>query len=354
MMINKDEKRLLLSIKIIPLVIFSVIAVVGTLIALYLIHMNFDNEIAKVKSVYLKQQKKVIKQEVVKIRNNIQNEKKLTEEKLKENIKSYVHSAYAIVNNIYEQNKDKSEEQILKMAKDALRDIRFNDNRGYFFMYKMDGKVLLLPTNKNFEGKNFINLKDAKGKYTVRDMRDLTLKNGESFYTWWWYKPNETEFQSKKIGFAKYFEPLDCFIGTGEYVKDFEETVKKSITKRLSLYTYGKDSYIFIFNKYGKILAHKDQELIGKTSLVYQGIENKTLTQDMVEVSKGEGNFYKYTYLNNKVKTQTEKISFLIQCDEWDWTIGSGFYTDDLNMIIEQKTKELTRKNDDNIRTIII
>ncbi|MGB5867981.1 MAG: HAMP domain-containing sensor histidine kinase, partial [Arcobacteraceae bacterium] len=41
-------------------------------------------------------------------------------------------------------------------------------------------------------------------------------------------------------------------------------------------------------------------------------------------------------------------------CDEWDWTIGSGFYTDDLNMIIEQKTKELTRKNDDNIRTIII
>jgi len=356
MLINKDEKRLLLSIKIIPLVLLCIIAVVGTLIALYINKVNFDSEINKVKSVYLKNEKKIIQQEVIKVRDNIINEKKLIEEKLKVTIKQSVYGAYAVANNIYQENKNKNNQEIIKMITDALRDVRFNKNRGYFFIYKMDGTVLLLPTRKDLEKKNLLDLKDAKGELSVRKMRDLTLSKGESFFTWWWYKPNEKKFQSKKIGFGKYFEPLDFFIGTGEYVEDFEETIKKSITQRLSRYTYGKNYYLFVYDKEGKLIAHKNKKSIGTTSFVFEGIQNKTLVKNTNDDFKENGCFYQYAFLkyNTKIEDETNKISYLLPFEDWNWHIGSGFYTDDLNTIINKTKEELTSKHDERIQNIII
>lgn len=356
MIINKDEKRLLLSIKIIPMVILGVVAILGILIVLYINKINFDDEINKVTTEYLTNEKQLIYKEVIKIRDQIIEEKQLTETKLQESLKNYLYTAYSVVDNIYKQNKHKSKKEIIKMITDALRDVRFNDNRGYFFMYEMDGTVLLLPTNEEFEGENLLDFQDAKGTLSVRNMRDLIVKNKESFFTWWWYKPNEEESQSKKIGFGRHFEPLDLFIGTGEYVEDFEESIKRSITKRLSQYRYGKNYYIFIYDKDGKLIAHKNKESIGTTSFVFEGIKNKTLKKVSYDFTEELGGFYQYTFskYNTTIKDKANKISYILPFEDWDWHIASGFYTDDLNTIINTTKKELTIKNDEKIRNIII
>ncbi|MGB3750286.1 MAG: cache domain-containing protein, partial [Arcobacteraceae bacterium] len=356
MLINKDEKRLLLSIKIIPMVLLCVVAVVGILIVLYVNKVTYDNEINKVTTEYLLNEKQLIYKEVTKIRDDIVREKQLTETKLQESIKNYLYTAYSVVDNIYKQNKNKSNKEIIKMIKDALRDVRFNENRGYFFMYEMDGTVLLLPTNEELEGKNLLDFKDAKGTLSIRNMRDKIRENKESFFTWWWYKPNEEHSQSKKIGFGKYFEPLDLFIGTGEYVEDFEESVKKTITKRLSQYTYGKNYYIFIYDQNGKLIAHKNKDLIGTTSFVFEGIKNKTLKKVFYDFAEETGSFYQYTFskYNTTIKDKENKISYILPFEDWNWHIASGFYTDDLNTIINATKKKLTIQKDKKIKNIII
>ena len=353
MKIAEDEKKLLFAVKIIPLVIFFCLAVIVTLLALYIHKTNYNNEIEKVKSEYFKNEKEILKQEVIKIHNNIQNEKELTEEHLKSNIKSKVNEAYAVMNNIYRQNKTKSKEEILKLIKDALRDIRFNDNRGYYFMYKMDGTNLLLPTLPDLEGENFIKFKDAKGVETIREMRDLTRKKGESFYTWWWYKPHQKEYQSKKIGYAKYFKPLDSFIGTGEYVEDFEETIKKSITKRLSSYRHGKNLYVFIFDKEGTVLTHIDKNRIGTNNLKDKNSNDIYATYDIVNIDDNQGKFLSYTIKNDGEHAETQKISYVKKFKEWEWIIGSGFYTNDLKTMIEERKAELSKENKYQIKMII-
>ena len=354
-MIKKDERHLLLAIKIIPPVLFSILAIIGTIIALYLNEINFQKEITTAETEYLKNEKQIIKNEVIKIHDNIKNEKELTEKKLQYNIKEKVYSAYSIVNNIYKQNKQsKSKKEILKMTKDALRDIRFNEGRGYFFIYNIDGTNILLPPRQDLEGKNLINLKDAKGAFTIRDMKDLVLKNNESFYSWWWYKPNEKNFQSKKIGFVKYFAPLDCFIGTGEYVEDFEEIIKKSISERLSLYKFGKEAYIFVFNKDGNLVVHNNKDIIGKKSLVFRKVqERKNLKIELPKDEQG-GYFLRYRYSKLSNEKQVDKISYVLKFKDWDWSIGAGFYTDDLNTLIEYRKNELSLENEVNIQNIII
>ena len=354
MIIENDEKKLLFAIKTIPLCVFLFIAIIGTVIVLYVHKTNFNNEINKVKNVYLKSEKEFVKQEIIKIHNNIQNEKELTEEKLKINIKDKVYEAYSIVNNIYKQNNTKSQKEIIKMATDSLRDVRFNDNRGYFFMYKMDGTTLLLPTKKSLEGTNLIDLKDAKGTYSVKSLRDLSRDKGESFFTWWWYKPNQNKYQSKKIGFVKYFKPLDCFIGTGEYVEDFEETIKRSITNRLSTYRYGKEQYIFIFNEKGTVLAHRDINTIGTNNLSDKNTNDIHATYDIISTNEDKGKFLTYAFKKAGDNVETQKISYVKQFKEWKWMIGSGFYTDDLRLLVEEKTRELTRENESQMKTIMI
>jgi signal transduction histidine kinase len=54
---------------------------------------------------------------------------------------------------IYNENKDsKTKTEIQKMIKDALEDIRFNEKRGYFFIYSFDYECILLPIAKHLEG----------------------------------------------------------------------------------------------------------------------------------------------------------------------------------------------------------
>jgi len=357
MIINKYEKRLLLSIKIIPIVLLSIVAIIGTVVALYVNKINFDQEINKVKTQYLKNEKQLIKQEVTKVRDSILHEKQLTEKKLKSTIQNYVYNAYASINNIYKENVGKkSNEEIIKMVKDTLREVRFNKNRGYFFIYKSDGTALLVPPNKELEGKNLLDTKDASGDLSIKKMRDMILEKGEAFHTWWWYKPNEKEFQSKKIGFGKYYEPLDLFIGTGEYVEDFEETIQNSIIERLISYSFGRDYYLFIYDKMGKIIVHKDQKKLGKLSYVFQGLQNKTLKEDFENEDSGEGKFYQYSFskYNTDIEDPTNKISYLLKLKDWDWDIGSGFYTDDLHTIINKTKQDLKKQNDEKIINIII
>ncbi len=84
------------------------------------------------------------------------------------------------------------------MIKDALRNIRFNNGRGYFFIYSFDYECILLPVAKQLEGSNFYNFKDGKGTYLTRNIIKQVKKEKEGFLTWWYHKPSDMKNQYKK------------------------------------------------------------------------------------------------------------------------------------------------------------
>ena len=88
----------------------------------------------KMRGDYFDRQKQIIKQEVERVVDLISYEKAQSEVLTKEKIKSRVHEAYAIAQNIYQQNKTaKSTAEIEQIILDALRPIRFEHGKGYFF-----------------------------------------------------------------------------------------------------------------------------------------------------------------------------------------------------------------------------
>lgn len=150
------------------------------------------------------------------------------------------------------------------MIIETLRNIQFNQGRGYYFIYDMKGNNLLLPPNPQYEGLNFMDYKDIKGKYVVKEFVEKLKIKDEVVLDWYWYKPGSLEKQIKKIGVAKKLNHFDLFIGIGEYVEDFEKKIQKKILKDINNISFGEYGYVFVFDYNFTYLSHKKKRVYWK------------------------------------------------------------------------------------------
>ena len=344
----KNEKRILNIIKYSPPIF---IITMGFLIV-FLLYIDNQNTIKKekvnIENSFIENNKKIIQNQIDILYNYIITQKENTETKLKNNLKENVDIAHQIATSIYENNQDKTEQEVQKLIKDALRKIRFNDGRGYFFIH--DKQVFantMHPIMPRLEGKNSYNVKDAKGTYIIREMHNLLRVKDETFFTWYWYKPGDKKRQYKKIGYLKNFKPYNWFIATGEYVENFENKIKNDVINYIQTIKYINDGYVFNVDLNGVLLNHRNKNLIGTNILIK---EEKKLFDEVVEASKTDNSFLTYTV--DFTDKKTEKTSYVKRISDWEWIIGTGFYYVDMKDSIEQKQKELVENLNNNILNI--
>lgn len=307
-----------------------------------------------IKQSYVKNRKSDVKHELKALIKSIEYKRKRAVLNLKANLKSRVNEAYAIILNIYMENKNKNKKEILKLIKDALRPIRFNQGRGYYFIYSMDLKNILLPIRPDLEGKDFSNYQDVKGDYVVKNTAKLVKKYGSTFYTWYWRKPSSANVNYKKIGYNRYFKPLDMFVGTGEYVVDFEKNLKQKILKEVENLRYGTNGYFFTYNYDGIVLTHVKKSLIGKNRINLQDKNGRFLTREVIKIAKSGGGFFDYTAtVQPSSGKAARKISYISGVDSWEWAIGAGVYMNDMDKVIELKKDKLKTELDNSLLKLI-
>lgn len=351
---DKKEKQLLQTIKFVPIFLTIAFSLALTYIVINSSIAQRKNEISSMKEAYLDKQKDIVKNEILRLTRDIDYEKKLLNKQLKQELQEHVAIAFSIARNIYNQNKGKSYEVIIKMIKDALREIRFFEGRGYFFIHSKSVKNILHPISPNLEGRNLYNFKDAKGNLMVKNITKLASKNGSTFYTWYWKKPNDTQNTYKKLGFIKHFIPLDIFIGTGEYIDDFEQSIKDKYIKRIQNIKYGNNGYIFMHNHDGLCLSHINPKEIGKNRLHVKDNEGTPIVKKFIELSKKGGGYMQYVATINPItKEPGNKISYIGNIDDWGWSIGAGQYIDDIEEAIQKKEAFLEAQLNETIIKIV-
>lgn len=343
-MIYKNEQSLINIIKYTPLVFIITVSLIITGFLYWDKQITFQEQKIVISNEFIKTNKEKIKTEVDDLYEFIEKTQKETEERLKKSIKDRVYEAHNIAMRIYNENKDtKTREEITKMIKDVLVDIRFNNGRGYFFIYSFDYECILLPINRKLEGTSFYNFKEGGGTYLTRNIIEQLKKEREGFLSWSFYKPEDMKNQYKKIGFNIHFEPYDWFIGTGEYFVDFEEDVKKEVLEYISRISQNEKDYFFILNYDKKTFYHVIKELIGLPAQNVTNVETKKAFDDMVSIAKSGEGFLTYNHKygnNNEFSTKTSYIKGL---DNWQWVIGKGFYQDDIQQLLIEKEKQLDK-----------
>lgn len=345
-MIFENEKKLLKIIKYAPTILVLSITIFILAISFFENKKKFEKDKEKIRFEYTQRNQEIIKQRVYEVYNYIKREQEYTELELKKTLKEAIDTAYNIADNIYKNNQNKSNDEIKKLIIDALRNVRFNSGRGYYFIYENSGKNVLLPHNKELESKDFWNYQDAKGSYIIRDMTNLLSKNNEAFYEWYWFNPTNPDIQRKKIGLVKNFEQFDWFIGTGEYLEDFEKEIQERVLRNIKEIRFGNNGYIFIINYDSVYLSHIRENYIGQNAIINNDMmETKNNIEKLLEIAKNGEGFH--SYIQNKKpdnEQAIEKTSFVKGLDKWSWMIGTGYYEDDMKRAINDKQEDLNQE----------
>ena len=127
-----------------------------------------------------------------------------------------------------------TEEQAKKMAADAIRDLRYEDGKNYFFVDTTEGvNVVLL--GRDVEGKSRIHLTDPTGKRFIAEMIENGKADGGGFTDLMFAKPGETEPLPKR-NYTVWFTPYNWCIGTGVWIDEIDGMVadrEKELTSSL-------------------------------------------------------------------------------------------------------------------------
>lgn len=308
--------------------------------------------VESLRSNMLAHHKEMIFEEVDQVYKRIIFRQSQTESELMQQAQQRVHEAHEIANSIYLNNPTKSKSEITKMISDALKPIRFYNNRGYFFIFQMDGINVMHALKPHLEGKSAWNAVDIKGTYILREHIKLIQHNdGEAFYRWWYQKPGYPASQEfEKIGYGKAFEPYGWFIGTGEYVADVEEDVKAALIASILEYQATNDGDVFIFDTDGVILAHKNSELIGENVNQLNG----QLARKWQSMERRDFEYGDYIEPSETEISDSSKVAYLRQFKPWGWYIGGAFDVNEVNGYIEQQQEVLEKSNRQQLFSLIV
>ncbi|WP_224960455.1 methyl-accepting chemotaxis protein [Geomonas subterranea] len=128
-----------------------------------------------------------------------------------------------------------------KQGADLLRGLKFGKD-GYFWADTSDGTNVVL-LGKPAEGKNRMNLQDAKGKYLIREIIQKGKLPGGGFTDYHFPRPG-SDAPAPKRGYSLYFAPFDWVVGTGTYVDDLDILVAKAADANKQLIM--KDVYLVV------------------------------------------------------------------------------------------------------------
>ncbi len=335
----------LISSGIIGLLVTTVILV--GIYSLYGEYHRFKKESENLRLSYSSDQKQLIQNEVDKAVEYIEYNRSLTQDRIKYDLKLRVDEAWAIASNIYIENHSiRSEAEIKKMIKDALRPIRFNNGRGDIFIYTTDGVSVMLPRSRDFENRLSLDLRDSLGNYLVKNEVAL-LKEVDQGYLSYRSKVSNHYSDSAifKYTYVKKFEPFNWYFGSKDYISDFEDDLKQNILEWLSNVRYGNEGYIFINTMAGKALLTNGNIPDQPIDIFKSGDTNwvNVFRQQLIAVKNGPG-FIEYRFNRLASKDFEPKMSFVRPVKDWGWIVGAGFYKNDIEKEIAGNLNSITTR----------
>ncbi len=209
-------------------------------------YSTFKKESDFLRENYINEQKQLLQNQVAGVVDYINYMSSRTTLEVKAGIRQRVNEAYDIATNIYLQNRDKSSPAVIQqMIKDALRPIRFNHDRGYYFIFNLNGLDELFVHQPELEGTSVLDFQGAKGEYFIRDMLNLIKTQTEGFHQYTWEKPGHHGEKYPKISYIKLFEPYGWILGTGEYFDDTALELQDETLERIVSLRFGREGYFF-------------------------------------------------------------------------------------------------------------
>ena len=313
---------------------------------------TIESEALRIKSIA--HQKKLLISKTEECTNFINYQNTQAENRIKNRLKNFVNQAHAIASNIYRQNKGKiSDQEIKRRIKQAISPMRFSNDKGYIFINTLAGKGILYPLSKEKEGQNLIDFQDLNKNYLIKNEINLMMFQDEAYTKY--ENPNKVKNKYNaytKVSYIKKFIPYNWYFGSFSFLDDLQDENQKEALNRISQISLADNNSFFVYKKDGTCLLHNNTESIGKNYRDYKNALRRNNVENLLSHAKlkKEG-FIEY---EDPYSNRGTKVSYIATIEDWDWIIGAGIYTRDIDANIQTAHIELRKTVLNYIYQIII
>ena len=208
--------------------------------------------------------------------------------------------------------------------------------------------MLLYPLLKSAEGTNYSQLKDLNGYYFVQTIMKRIKDKKEGFDIYYWEKPDENGKRIyKKFIFTKYFQELNISISTGEYIDEYETQIKSNVLQYINNLSLEKKQYYFLIDNKNVVIAHSNKTVVNK-KLKDISFVSKNIMNTLEDKKSIDNTFVSYTYQGLK------KVSYVKYFKDWDWLVGTGYYSFELAEFIQNEKEKLEQRGAEDLKTILL
>lgn len=212
-------------------------------------------------------------------------------ESLHQRLKLRTEAAVALARNLHATAKGASRAEIQHRVREALRPLRFDGGRGYYFAVDLAGKEQLLPTNPVLEGSYVADHPVPHVREAVRKVLDAATNNGAGFITYQWPHPERVSLVEEKITYVQRVDELGWIIGTGEYLEDYRREQDAVLFRQLQRLRNPGDGPLYITNWDGDPLIGGTP---GKNMLELKDGNGRSFIREAIAISQEGSGFLEY------------------------------------------------------------
>lgn len=256
-----------------------------------------------------------------------------------------------IVEKILYKYKDSSNSEKLVHIENALRESKFFNNRGYYFIFDENAKIIFNSAFRDIE-----NVTLSEDDY-IMAAKEVMDRGDAGFFEGLMRKPgsNDDELFFKQSYISR-IPNSNWFIGTGEYYFDFVEEHKSKLLEHIVSLIYTNYSFFYIIDiSTGKMIVENNQIIDNPTGIyITVSKDDDLLFEEAVKATQknGEG-FLDFHFTESGNKGFDEAIVNITKIPELNWLVGSGVYKDNLNSSFDSTGEMFRRKVRTNIFVIL-
>ncbi|MDX1635389.1 MAG: methyl-accepting chemotaxis protein [Marinobacter sp.] len=115
---------------------------------------------------------------------------------------------------------------------------------------------------------------------------------------------------------------------------------QEEVRDRLRAMTFGNDNYVFAYDRQTNNMAYRpNPDAEGPTTKPVV----RELVRNIMAAAENDG-FYGYQWVNPGSGNEEPKLSYAVMIPEWDWMVGAGIYTTDIQKVVDAARADINEQ----------
>jgi signal transduction histidine kinase len=302
-------------------------------------YQSYQQTIRNIERNYIELYKERANEELNNVLNFIDQRRSQAVQRIENNLRLKVQSAYTIASHIYQVHKnDMTPAELRNDVVETLRPIRWDSGRGYYFAGRVQDNIIdLFANDPLLESHNPTKIRGENYRFIFQGLYQILEEKGAGIYHYNAISADEG-LHFPGISFVKHFKSLDWYIGAGTSHEVIRTTLQEEILGTIQSMRFSKDGHILCLNRDGTILSHPQNVLMGRSIIDMVNVQGDKYGEEMLQngLQSAEGAYLFYTNYDQQGKQQ--RLSFSKAYPDWNWILVVDISMDAMAQAIAYET----------------